>query len=56
MALLSAHVEAEAILSLLDDDNVRPEDPPTPLLLHSAPIKNSDVAITFILNNLLDSD
>ena len=52
--LLAAHVEAEAILSLVDDDNVRLEDPPPPsLLLHLAPIKNSDVVKTFILNNLL---
>ena len=51
---MAAHVEAEAILSLVDDDNVRLEDPPPPsLLLHLAPIKNSDVVKTFILNNLL---
>ena len=31
MALLAKHVEAEAILSLVDVDNVRPEDPPLPL-------------------------
>ena len=30
MALLAKHVEAEAILSLVDVDNVRPEDPPLP--------------------------
>ena len=58
MALLAKHVEAEAILSLVDVDNVRPEDPPPSpsLLLHSAHIKTSDVAITFTLNNLLATE
>ena len=53
MALLAKHVEAEAILSLVDVDIVRPEDP---LFLHSAPIKTSDVAITFTLNNVLATE